>query len=175
MKLVFLNGAPATGKWTVAQELAKLTGFKIMHNHLTGDVVREFFDWGDKEGHDLHKVLKFEILSYLSKSSIKGIIMTYCFATNSDESEVKRLLKLAKKCNFEVCFVRLSCDVKELKRRVRLESRKKHRKLTTCKDLDETLNHWEFSAVPGVENLEIENTTLSAKKVAKMIKEHFKL
>jgi len=35
MKLVFIYGPPAVGKLTVANALAKVTGFKVFHNHLT--------------------------------------------------------------------------------------------------------------------------------------------
>lgn len=34
MRLIFIYGLPATGKLTVAQELAKRTGYKLFHNHL---------------------------------------------------------------------------------------------------------------------------------------------
>lgn len=37
--LVFIHGAPATGKYTVARELAAATGFELYHNHLVVDDV----------------------------------------------------------------------------------------------------------------------------------------
>ena len=46
MKLVFLYGPPAVGKFTVAKELAALTGFKLFHNHLTVDVATSIFEHG---------------------------------------------------------------------------------------------------------------------------------
>lgn len=39
MHLVFLHGAPATGKYTIARELAALTGYELYHNHLVVDDV----------------------------------------------------------------------------------------------------------------------------------------
>ncbi|KAI9012205.1 hypothetical protein DFJ74DRAFT_296421 [Hyaloraphidium curvatum] len=39
MRLVFLYGAPATGKYTVGRELAALTRFELYHNHLVVDDV----------------------------------------------------------------------------------------------------------------------------------------
>ena len=38
MKLIFLHGLPGVGKLTVAREFAKLTGFKVFHNHLAVDL-----------------------------------------------------------------------------------------------------------------------------------------
>src|SRR5258706_14496721 len=48
MKLVFLYGAPAVGKLTVARELAALTGFRLFHNHLTVDLVTSLFPFGSE-------------------------------------------------------------------------------------------------------------------------------
>lgn len=39
MILVFIHGAPATGKYTIGRELAALTGFELYHNHLVVDDV----------------------------------------------------------------------------------------------------------------------------------------
>ena len=46
MKLIILFGPPAVGKMTVGQELSKITGYKLLHNHMTIDLVTEFFDFG---------------------------------------------------------------------------------------------------------------------------------
>jgi len=46
MKLIFIYGPPAVGKLTVAQELAKITGYKIFHNHLTIDLLEPIFERG---------------------------------------------------------------------------------------------------------------------------------
>lgn len=39
MILVFIHGAPATGKYTVGRSLADLTGCELYHNHLVVDTV----------------------------------------------------------------------------------------------------------------------------------------
>ena len=46
MKLIFLYGLPATGKLTVAMELAAMTGFRHFHNHLVVDLLLSVFDFG---------------------------------------------------------------------------------------------------------------------------------
>ena len=48
MKLVLIHGAPAVGKLSVARELAKLTGFRLFHNHLTVDLVSAVFPFGSQ-------------------------------------------------------------------------------------------------------------------------------
>jgi hypothetical protein len=39
MKLTFIYGLPATGKLTIAVELAAMTGYKLFHNHLVVDLL----------------------------------------------------------------------------------------------------------------------------------------
>ena len=43
MKLLFLIGNGAVGKMTVGQELMKLTGLRLFHNHMTIEPVIEIF------------------------------------------------------------------------------------------------------------------------------------
>lgn len=45
MKFVLITGPPAVGKMTVGQELAKLTGLKLFHNHMSIELVHHFFDF----------------------------------------------------------------------------------------------------------------------------------
>jgi hypothetical protein len=42
-KFVFIFGPQAVGKMTVGQELAKVTGLKLFHNHMTIDLLEPLF------------------------------------------------------------------------------------------------------------------------------------
>jgi hypothetical protein len=46
MHLVFIHGPAAAGKYTVAKELAALTGFELYHNHLVVDEVLKSHAFG---------------------------------------------------------------------------------------------------------------------------------
>lgn len=46
MRLVFLHGPAAAGKYTVAKELAALTGFELYHNHIVVDAVLQRHRFG---------------------------------------------------------------------------------------------------------------------------------
>lgn len=46
MHLLFLHGPAAAGKYTVAKELAALTGFELYHNHLVVDEVLKTHPFG---------------------------------------------------------------------------------------------------------------------------------
>lgn len=47
-KFIQIIGPQAVGKITVGQELAKITGYKLLYNHMTIEMARFIFDY-DKE------------------------------------------------------------------------------------------------------------------------------
>lgn len=49
MNLLFLHGPPAAGKYTVAREVAALTGWELYHNHLVVDEVLRSHPFGTPE------------------------------------------------------------------------------------------------------------------------------
>jgi hypothetical protein len=46
MRLIFIHGTAASGKFTVGRELARLTGLPLFHNHLVVDAVAAVFPFG---------------------------------------------------------------------------------------------------------------------------------
>jgi hypothetical protein len=46
VRLIFIHGPAAVGKFTVAKELAALTGFELYHNHLVVDAVLQQHAFG---------------------------------------------------------------------------------------------------------------------------------
>jgi hypothetical protein len=46
VRLIFIHGPAAAGKYTVAKELAALTGFELYHNHLVVDEVLKTHPFG---------------------------------------------------------------------------------------------------------------------------------
>ena len=46
MKLLFLHGPPAAGKYTIARAVADATGLPLFHNHLIVDAVHAVFPFG---------------------------------------------------------------------------------------------------------------------------------
>ena len=74
MNLVIITGAPAVGKMTVGQELAKLTGYGLMHNHLAIEPVLEMF--GDCRWDVIMDVREL-LISYFIGTDKPGLIFTY--------------------------------------------------------------------------------------------------
>ncbi len=72
MKLIFLHGMPGVGKLTVATELAKLTGFKLFHNHLTVDLVTSLFEFGSQPFIELRERIWLDTFAQAPPQNWKG-------------------------------------------------------------------------------------------------------
>ena len=83
-KFVLIIGPQAVGKMTVGQELAKLTGYKLFHNHMTIEMVRLIFDYDKKAFSKMNSIIRYQVLKEFAKSNEKGIIFTGCFDFEKD-------------------------------------------------------------------------------------------
>ena len=77
MKFVFMIGDGAVGKMTVGQELAKITGLRLFHNHMTIEPVLEIF--GSFHGPAI-KRLREVIFEEFAKTDNYGMIFTFMWA-----------------------------------------------------------------------------------------------
>jgi hypothetical protein len=176
MNLVFIYGPPAVGKLTVANALAKLTGYRVFHNHLTIDLVRSIFDWGQGPFFTLVDRYRLELIEAAAKADVPGLIFTFVYAKDHDDGFVKSVVGAVERHGGRVYFVRLTCERKELFRRVRALSRRRFRKMKHVKGLREWLDRYDlFNDVPYEHNLVIDNTRLSPHKAAHLIASHFRL
>ncbi len=80
MNFVVIFGPPAVGKMTVAFELAKRTGLRVFHNHMTVDLVLNYFEFGDEQYRRLVSEFRRRIVEEVAVSSLSGIIFTYVWA-----------------------------------------------------------------------------------------------
>ena len=129
MKLVILFGPPAVGKMSVGQELAKLTGLKLLHNHMSLELINQFFDFGTPEFRRLDKVIRFSIFREVAQSKLEGLIFTIVWAFNEkeDEAYMNEIVDIFEKEDAEVCFVELRADLEERLKRNKQENRLTHK------------------------------------------------
>lgn len=113
MKLVVIFGPPAVGKMTVGFELAKLTGLKLFHNHMTIDLVLNFFDW-DAPQFALSGEFRNRIFEEVAASQLPGLIFTYVWALDQpgDKAYVDAVAEIFKRQGADVFYVELQSDLK---------------------------------------------------------------
>ena len=181
-KIVFIYGLPASGKLTVGKELSKIAKIPLCHNHMIFDFVFKLFPWESKQGHVLREKLYSDIVK-LAVERGSGVIFTHAHADKikfpfcgTSGDFVKKMEKVSKIYGAEFCPIYLICDDKEFLKRAVHPSRKLFSKTNTVKGMKEWLATQKANTKLPVSNtLVIDNTNISAKKVAQMIKKHFNL
>lgn len=175
MRLLFLYGAPAVGKLSVAQEIARHTDFKVFHNHLSIDCIAPVFESGSPSFTTLVEFIEIEVVAEAARSE-QNLITTFCYAKGLDEAHVEKIARSAEANGGEVCFVLLTADARELEKRVVQESRLKFGKAKTVEQMRHFLRNYDLmSPIPNRNTLQIDNTKLSVESTARRIIEHFEL
>lgn len=175
MKLLFIYGSPAVGKLTVANEIAELTDFKVFHNHLSIDAIEPIFEFGSQSFYKLIELIRVEIVAEAARVG-QNLIYTFCYAKGSDDAHVSKIVETTEINGGEVCFVLLTAEKDELRKRVLEESRKSYGKAKTVEMMDFFFEKYDlFSPVPERDSLIIDNTKLSPKTTARRIIRHFQI
>ena len=186
MHLVIICGPPASGKMTVGQELQKLTGYKLFHNHLSLELVNQFFDFGTSHFEKLDKKIRFNIFEEIAHSDLEGLIFTIVWAFNEkeDETYIDEIIEVFNKRNLILNIIELNCKLEERLRRNKHENRLKNKPSKRNIEFSEkVLLHDEQrfrmysmeNEFPSKPIFKVDNTNLTAMETAKIIKEHFDL
>ena len=131
MKLIVLYGLPATGKHTVARELAAITGIKLFHNHLVVDLLLSVFDFGTEPFVALREDIWLSIFEEAAAAQIPALIFTFNPENTVSPAFIPNVLEALAQTGSEVVFVELQCPLNELKTRMDNPSRQQFRKLTS--------------------------------------------
>jgi hypothetical protein len=185
MKFVMIFGPQAVGKMTVGQELAKRTGLKLFHNHMTIELLEPLFSFSP-ELWKLSTLFRKEIFKTMAESKMEGLIFTYVWAFDQqqDWDFVDQTCEIFESQGFEIYFVELEADLdKRLERNTnphRLEHKPTKRNVEWSEnELKESMVKYRLNSHKGEiekENyIKINNSNLSATEVAKLVSEKFNL
>ena len=128
MKLIFIHGAPAVGKLTVARELANLTGFRLFHNHLTVDLLTAVFDFGTESFIALRESIWLSVFREAARRKV-SLIFTFNPESTVREGFVRDAVDGVETLGGRVIFIELTCSPDELERRIEDPSRTSYGKL----------------------------------------------
>lgn len=173
MKLVWLHGAPAAGKLTVARQLQHSHGFNMLHNHLAVDICLAIYpEFGYGDFHDFADSIRRMVLSKAKSIGVERMVMTYMVCGDQDHEAVKRYLDFFGEQGIEVYPVQLCPKADVLLDRVRSEERKVSNKISCPDRLAELLAHTGFLPVQHDKMLIIDNSDVSPAATAERILEH---
>jgi adenylate kinase family enzyme len=186
MKLIIIFGPQAVGKMTVGQEIQKQTNLKLFHNHMTIDLVSNFFSYGSKEGKSLVKLFRRKIFETVAKSNLEGLIFTYVWAfdVKKDWDYIEKLCDIFRKNNADIYFIELETNIQNRLERNKTPNRLEHKPTKrntewTEKDIIETSNKYRLNSYPGEltykNYMRIDNSDKSAFVVANEIIDRFEL
>jgi hypothetical protein len=186
MKFILITGPQAVGKMTVGQELAKITNLKLFHNHMSIELVLNFFDYGTSSFKRLSGLFREEIFKEVASSDLEGLIFTYVwyFDDKNDWDYIENLTKIFREKGAEIYYVELESDIEERIKRNKTEHRLHHKPSKRgVSGSDEKLRESMLKHRPNSQEgeikeknyLRINNTDLSPNAVAQQIKEEFNL
>ena len=183
MKFVLIFGGIAVGKMTVAQELTKITGLRLFHNHMTIEPVIEVFG-----SFNLDVILRLRevIFEEFVRTDHYGMVFTGCWALEDPKNweYFGGVAEHFAKIGGEVYYVNLvaSKEVRlarnETENRIQHKPSMRHTEASRKRLIESDARHrWESTdhEFASVNFIKIDNTNLSPDVVAKMIKEKFSL
>jgi hypothetical protein len=175
MNLVFIYGPPGVGKLSVARELARVTGYRLFHNHVSIACAQSVFDFGTPPFGRVVKMIRFAVIEEAAREGV-SLVFTFVYAHPTDMPYVERVCALVEEHGGRALPVRLFCAREELERRLPQPDRVRAGKLNSLDTLRElTERHDIFSPLPGRDSLEIDNTARAPEEVARLIVEHYHL
>ena len=146
MKLIFLYGTPATGKLTVGQELAAITGYQLFHNHLAVDLLLSVFEFGSPQFVYLREQIWLSVFESASQSQLPGLIFTFAPEATVRPEFMSNTIETIARNGGAVHFIELTCPIHELKQRIEDPSRARYQKLASVSLFEKLHSEGAFEA-----------------------------
>ena len=184
-KLVILLGPHAVGKMTVGQELSKLTGLRLFHNHMSIELARKLFDHSEKEWGILNGTIRQTVFELFAKGDFPGLIFTYmcAFDMQSEFDYLLGIIELFKSNGAECYIVELCADFDVRLIRNKSENRLLHKESKRNLEWSEAemrrtsekyrLNSYDGEKLPFENYMKLDNTNLPPEEAARKIMEYF--
>jgi hypothetical protein len=169
MRLIYLHGPPAAGKYTIARELAARAGCGVFHNHQTIDVARSFFEFGSLPFWALVRELRLTCVRAVAAAGVRPMVYTSCYDHPADLEFYEELERIVHASGGALSPVYLATSVEELERRVSNPSRVEMGKLRSVQGLHAQLGKWNCVAVPRSECLTVPTDGRTAAECAEEI------
>jgi len=171
MKLVFLHGPPAVGKLTVAVELARLTGFRLFHNHLTVDLVGSLFPFGSEPFVLLREQIWLATFHEAARQKL-SLIFTFAPEKTVNESFIQDTEDVVRAAGGEVVFIELTCSEDALEARIEAPSRSDFEKLQSVELYRDLKESGAFTFPPIASALTLDTTYTLPAQTARRIADY---
>lgn len=130
MRLVFIHGPAASGKLTVARELAAITGLPLFHNHLVVDALLAVFPFGSPAFVELREKMWMDVFRAAAADG-RSLIFTFHPEASVVPDFPERVVALVEQAGGQVDFVALTCARAIVEARLEAPSRRASAKLSS--------------------------------------------
>jgi hypothetical protein len=171
MHLIFIHGPAASGKLTVARELARLTALPLFHNHLVVDAVVALFPFGSAPFVRLREEAWLAVFREAADTG-QSLIFTFAPERTVRPEFIAQAIETVESRGGQVSFVALTCGQDELERRVEAPSRAEFGKLASkvlFRELQSS-GAFEFPSLPD-DGLTLDTGILSPEAAAVQIRD----
>ncbi|MEL6464785.1 MAG: AAA family ATPase [Pseudomonadota bacterium] len=175
MKFFLIHGAPATGKLTVARELASLTGLPLVDNHAAIDMARMVFGFAQPGFWDLVHDLRVTTLHGASRAHVSGLITTAAYSHPEDALLLRDYDHALEEHGGVIEPIHLFCAEDTLMERVSGSERAKKGKISSPEGLRCYLDRNNFVAIPRSNCLSLSTENTTPLEVAAAIAKHFQI
>jgi|SRR5437588_6839560 len=175
MKLLFLHGAPAVGKLTVAKALLGIVPGRLFDNHVSMDLARTLFDFGAPGFWELVQDVRCAAFAAAATNEIALLVTTFCYADPEDHAQFEKFDDIVRQRGGELLPVFLYCSRQEAARRVGNADRAERQKMTSPESLSKYLEDHNFTPVPRDDVLKLNTEATSPQATAQEIISHFGL
>jgi hypothetical protein len=175
MKLIFLHGAPATGKLTIARALVQATSGRLLDNHAAIDFARTVFDFGAPGFWDLVHQVRLAALAAAARQHLSLVVMTFCYSEPKDRPYFEQFDALMKESGGELLPVFLFCSDEEIARRISNPDRIEKKKVASMDALNSFRLTYNDAPAPRVDCLRLDTGTRTAEAAAEEIIRSFEL
>ena len=175
MKLLFLHGAPAAGKLTVAKALLQILPGRLSDNHAAIDLARTIFDFGAPGFWELVHKVRCAALDAAAAHGVSLVVTTFCYAEPDDRPQYEDFEAIMQRHDGELLPVFLHCSREEAVHRIGNPDRVERRKMTSAEALLRDLDRYNLSPVPRADCLKLDTEVRPAEATARKIIGHFGL
>jgi chloramphenicol 3-O-phosphotransferase len=175
VKLIFLHGAPASGKLTVAKALLELLPVRLHDNHAAIDFARTVFDFGAPGFWDLVYKVREDALRAAIEHDVPFLVMTMCYSEPEDRRFFEQLEDAVVGSGGCLLPVFLHCSDEDAARRVGNADRVARRKTASVSGLASFLAQYAVCKVPRQNCLSIDTGLVTPDKAAAEIVGNFAL
>lgn len=170
MKVIFIHGPAAAGKFTVGSKLADLTGLPLFHNHLTVDLVLSLFDFGSPGFIELRETLWLNTFR-IATSASRSFIFTFHPEATVTPGFVAQAQETVEAGGGKVEFVELLCAPDTVRERLAGADRAAFNKLTdvTLYDQLEAGGSFDYPKLPDA-SITIDTGAMGPDQAAAAIK-----